>query len=225
MQKTKPLSFALIGRSGCGKGTQADLLMKHFGNIFYVSTGGMLRDLSKMDTLVGKAANKVLEDGGLIPDFMIIGLWMRELCLNLKDGQGFLFDGALRRLSEPKALDGFLKFLDREGSFFPILLDISRQEAFDRLTKRRICKKCGKIIPFIGEFKKLEKCDACGGELFHRQDDNVDAIKNRLDYFDKEVVEVLDYYKNDNRLITVNGDQPIEKVFQDILKAVEAKVK
>jgi len=220
---TKPLSFALIGRSGCGKGTQADLLMKHFGNLFYVSTGNMLRELSKMDTLAGKAAKKVLENGELIPDFMIIGLWMRELCMNLKEEQGFLFDGALRRLSEVKVADGFLKFLDRENTFFPILLDIPRQEAFDRLTKRRICKKCGKIIPWVGEFKKLEKCDACGGELFHRQDDNLEAIKNRLDYFDKEVVEVLEYYKNDNRLITINGDQPIEKVFEDIMKAIKAK--
>lgn len=217
----QPLSFALIGRSGCGKGTQADLLMKHFGNIFYVSTGGMLRDLAKMDSSVGKAAKKVLDKGELIPDFMIIGLWMRELCLNLKDEQGFLFDGALRRLSEVKALDGFLKFLGREKTFFPILLDIPRQEAFDRLTKRRICKKCGKIIPWVGDFKKMEKCPDCGGELFHRQDDNMDAIKNRLDYFDKEVVEVLDYYKNRGQLITINGDQPIDKVFADILKAVK----
>jgi len=217
----KPFSFALIGRSGCGKGTQAELLMKHFGNIFYVSTGKMLRGLAELDTFVGRSAKKVLDNGGLIPDFMIIGLWMRELCINLKDKQGFLFDGALRRLSEAKALDGFLEFLGREKEFFPILLDIPRQEAFDRLTKRRICEKCGKIIPWVGEYKKLEKCDSCGGELFHRQDDNVDAIKNRLDYFDKEVMEVLNYYKKDNRLITINGDQPIDKVFAGILKAIK----
>ena len=106
---------------------------------------------------------------------------------------------------------------------FPILLDIPRQEAFDRLTKRRICKNCKKIIPWVGEFKKMEKCPDCGGELFHRPDDNMEAIKNRLDYFDKEVVEVLDYYKKGGQLITVNGDQPIEKVFKDILKAIGEK--
>jgi len=216
----KPLSFALIGRSGCGKGTQADLLMKHFGNLFYVSTGDLLRGLAKMDTSAGKEANKILASGNLIPDFLIIGLWTRELCNNLKDGQGVLFDGAPRRLLESQQMDQFLDFLGRKEGFFPILLDISRKEAFDRLAKRRICKKCGKLIPWVGDFKKLEKCDNCGGELAHRPDDNAGAINNRLDFFDSEVEKVVDYYKKDNRLITVNGEQSIEKVFEDILKAI-----
>jgi adenylate kinase len=221
MKQDKPLSFALIGRSGCGKGTQAELLNKHFGNLFSVSTGNLLRDLAKSDTSVGKEIKKILTNGELIPDFMIIGLWMRELCVNLKDEQGILFDGALRRLIEAQQADEFLDFLGRKENFFPILIDISREEAFGRLTKRRICKKCGKLIPWVGEFKKLEKCDNCGGELIGRQDDNPDAIKNRLDFFDSEVKEVLDYYKKDNRLITINGEQPIEKVFKDILSAIQ----
>ncbi len=220
---SKPLSFALIGRSGCGKGTQAQLLMKHFGNLFYLSTGGLLRNLAKLDTSAGKRAKEILGNGELIPDFMIIGLWMRELCINLKDDQGILFDGALRRLVEAKQADGFFNFLGRKGNFFPILLDISREEAFDRLTKRRICKSCGRIIPYVGDFKNLEKCDNCGGELSNRQDDKPEAINNRLDYFDTQVIEVLEYYKKDNRLITVNGEQSIEDVFKDIIKAVEEK--
>ncbi|MCX6720577.1 MAG: nucleoside monophosphate kinase [Candidatus Staskawiczbacteria bacterium] len=219
----KPLSFALIGRSGCGKGTQAELLMKHFGNLFYVSTGNLLRELAKLDTLAGKSAKEIMHKGDLIPDFMIIGLWMKELNLNLKVDQGVLFDGAFRRLIEAQEADEYFNFLDRKGTLFPILIDISREEAYDRLTKRRICKKCGKIFPWVGEFKKLEKCDKCGGELQHRADDNPDAINNRLAYFDKEVLEVLEYYKKDNRLITVNGEQTVEKVFEDILKAVKAK--
>ena len=114
---SKPLSFALIGRSGCGKGTQAQLLMKHFGNLFYFSTGGLLRNLAKLDTSAGKRAKEILGNGELIPDFMIIGLWMRELCINLKDDQGILFDGALRRLVEAKQADGFFNFLGRKGNF------------------------------------------------------------------------------------------------------------
>ncbi len=216
----KPLSFALVGKSGCGKGTQAELLMKHFGNLFYVSTGGLLRDLAKLDTSAGKGIKKILDNGGLAPDFVIIGLWMRELCNNLKDDQGVLLDGAPRRVIEAQAIDEFMDFLDRKDTFFPILLDISREEAFNRLTKRRICKKCGKLIPWLGDFKKLEKCDVCGGELFNRPDDNPQAINNRLDYYEQRVVEVIDYYKNKNKLIVINGEQPIEKVFQDILAAI-----
>ena len=222
-ENKKPLSFALIGRSGCGKGTQAQLLIEHFGNLFPVSTGGLLRNLAKLDSSVGKKAKEILGSGELIPDFMVIGLWMRELCMNLKDEQGVLFDGALRRLIEAKQADGFFDFLGKKETFLPILIDISREEAFDRLTKRRICKNCGRIIPWVGDFKKLEKCDSCGGELSNRQDDKPEAIHNRLDYFDTQVMEVINYYKKDNRLITVNGEQPIEDVFKDILKAVEEK--
>jgi adenylate kinase len=180
-----------------------------------------LRDLAKTDSSVGKEIKKILASGDLIPDFMIIGLWMRELCVNLKDDQGILFDGAFRRLIEAEQADAFLEFLNRKDTFFPILIDISREEAFDRLTKRRICKNCGKLIPWIGDSKKLEKCDACGGELIARQDDNIEAINNRLDFFEKEVMEVVNYYKKDNRLIIINGEQSIEKVAQDILEAIK----
>jgi len=217
----KPLSFALIGRSGCGKGTQADLLIKHFGNLLYISTGGLLRDLAKLETAAGKGIKKILNEGGLAPDFVIIGLWMRELCNNLGENQGVILDGAPRRVIEAQAMDEFMDFLNRKDAFFPILIDISREEAYGRLTKRRICKECGKLIPWVGEFKKLEKCDACGGELFNRPDDNPEAINNRLDYYEDKVVEVINYYKDKNRLITVNGEQPIEDVFKDILKAIK----
>ena len=67
----KIFSFSILGRSGCGKGTQAGLLMKHFGNLFYVSTGGMLRDLAKLDTAAGKSAKEIMAKGELIPDFLI----------------------------------------------------------------------------------------------------------------------------------------------------------
>ena len=210
-----------MGRSGCGKGTQAGLLMKYFGNLFYVSTGGMLRDFSKLETAAGRAIKKILQAGELVPDFVITGLWMRELCANLKDDQGFLFDGAPRRVSEAEAADQFLDMIGKKNTFFPILLDISREEAFNRLTKRRICKNCGKLIPWVGDFKKMEKCDDCGGELYIRPDDDPGAINNRLDFYDKDVSKVVDYYKKDNRLITINGDQSIDKVFSDILKAIK----
>jgi len=221
----KPVSFSLLGRSGCGKGTQADLLIKHFGNLFYFSSGDLLRDLAKLDTTAGKKVKKTIESGELVPELIITGLWLENLCTNLKDGQGVLFDGAPRKINEAKNMDDFLDFLGIKENFFTILLDIPKDEAFSRLTKRRICRKCGKLIPWIGEFKKMQKCPNCDGELFHRQDDNRQSIENRLDFFDKEVSKTLDYYKEKGRLITINGDQSIEKVFQDILKAIDEKLK
>lgn len=217
----KPLNFVLIGRSGSGKGTQAKLLMEHFGNFYYISTGDLFRGLAKADTDVGDHIRKLLKTGGLPSDDLATMLWMHEIAYNVKKDQGIMADGFPRRLPEAKNLDRFLEFLDRKDATFYLLIDISREEAFNRLTKRRICKKCGKLIPWVGEFKKLKVCDACSGELVTRPDDAEEAINNRLDYYEENVVPVVKYYEQQGKLIKINGEQPIEKVFEDILKAIK----
>ena len=217
----KPLNFVLIGRSGCGKGTQAKLLMENFGNFYYISTGDLLRDLASQDTDVGQRIKKIIETGGLPYDDLATTLWMREIAYKVKEDQGIMADGFPRRLNEAKNLYQFLKFLDREKTTFYILIDISREEAFNRLTKRRICKKCGRLIPWIGEFKKLEVCDECGGELETRPDDTNEAINNRLDYFEERVIPVIKFFEEKGKLIKINGEQLIEDVFKDILTAIK----
>ncbi len=193
----KPINFVLIGRSGCGKGTQAKLLNEHFGNIYYISTGHLFRELAKQETEVGYKIKELLNGGGLPFDDLAIMLWMSEISYNLKAGQGFCLDGAPRRIEEAMAFDAFLKYLDKQDSTMVILIDISRKEAFDRLTKRR--------------------------ELEERADDIPEAIKNRLDYFDKDVAKVIKYFKKKKRLIKINGEQLIEKVFEDILAEIRKR--
>lgn len=216
----KPINFILIGRSGCGKGTQAKLLAEHFGNLFYISTGKEFRKIAEYDTQVGHKIKELLSGGGLPFDDLATMLWMSEITYNLKEEQGFCLDGAPRRLEEAKALDAFLNYLERKESTMIILLDISRKEAFDRLTKRRICQNCGQIIPWVGDYKNMNACDKCGGDLRERADDTQEAIKNRLDYFDKDVSKVIKYFKKKKRLIIIKGEQTIEKVFNDILTEV-----
>jgi len=217
----KPLNFTLIGRSGSGKGTQAKLLMKHFGNLFYIYTGDLFRDLAKTDTDTGKRIKKIIGEGGLPFDELATSLWMYKAAYNVKEEQGILFDGSPRRLDEAKNIDEFMEFLERKENTFNILLDISREEAFNRLSKRRICQKCGRLIPWVGKFKELKVCDKCGGELVARPDDTSEPINNRLDFYDKIVVEAVDYYRKQNRLVEINGKQSIKNVFEDILKAIK----
>lgn len=219
----KPINFVLIGRSGCGKGTQAKLLMEHFGNLFYISAGHLFRKLAEYDTQVGHKVKDVLNNGGLQFNYLATMLWVSEISYNLKEDQCFCLDGAPRRIEEAKMLDDFLQYFDRKESTMIILLDISRQEASDRLTKRRICKNCGQLIPWVGDYKNLQACDKCGGDLEERADDTPEAIKNRLDYFDKDVSKVIKYFQKKKRLVKINGEQPIEKVFQDILDAIRKK--
>lgn len=219
----KPINFVLIGRSGCGKGTQAKLLGEHFGNLCYIATGDLFRKLASQDTEVGHRTKALIEGGGLPFNDLATMLWMSAISYNLKEEQGFCLDGAPRRIEEAKALDAFLKYVERTESTMIILIDISRKEAFDRLTKRRICKNCGQLIPWVGDYKNLEVCDKCGGDLEERADDISQAIKNRLDYFDKDVSKVIKYFKKKKRLITIKGEQPIEKVFKDILAEVRKR--
>ena len=221
----KPINFVLIGRSGCGKGTQAKLLSDHFGNLFYISTGKAFRKIAEYDTQVGHKIKKLLDGGGLPFDDLATMLWMGDITYNLKEEQGFCLDGAPRRLEEAKALDAFLNYLERKESTMVVLLDISRKEAFDRLTKRRICQNCGQLIPWVGKYKEINACDKCGGDLEERADDTPQAIKNRLDYFDNDVKKVIKYFKKKKRLTTINGEQEIEKVFNDILEQVRRKFK
>ncbi len=217
----KPLNFILVGRSGSGKGTQADLLMKHFGNLHHFSTGDMFRTLARADTAVGAKIREILAAGGLPLDDIATALWMHEISFKLKEDEGLLADGFPRRAPEAKNLDRFLEFLGRKDDTFCLLIDISRQEAFNRLTKRRICKKCGQLIPWVGEFKELKVCHKCGGELLTRPDDTQEAINSRLDYYEANVVPVVKYYKRQKKLIQINGEQPIADVFNDILEALK----
>ncbi|MBI2038417.1 MAG: hypothetical protein HYT19_00645 [Candidatus Nealsonbacteria bacterium] len=99
-------------------------------------------------------------------------------------------------------------------------MNISRKESFNRLTKRRQCKKCGQLIPWVGDFKKLKKCDKCGGELVVRADDSLISIKKRLEEYKNKTVPVINYYKKQGRIIEINGEQSIGNVFKDILKTL-----
>ncbi|MDO8555538.1 MAG: nucleoside monophosphate kinase [bacterium] len=216
----KPFNFILIGRSGCGKGTQAELLIKKFGYLRIISTGDLLRNLGNLDTDAARRVKRVLETGGLIFDDLATALWMHEIAFNIKEDTGVLADGFPRRLIEAKNLDRFLEFLERKENTTAILIDISEEEALNRLTKRRICKSCGKTIPFLEPYKNWEKCMECGGESVIRMDDSLEAIKHRLNFFEESVVPVIEYYKSQNCLITVNGAQSIEKVFEEMLNFI-----
>lgn len=217
----KSSNFVLIGRSGCGKGTQAELLMEHFGNLRHIVTGDLFRAIAKADSQVGEIIRGILQKGGLPYDDLATTLWMYEIALHLKTDEGLVADGFPRRLPEAKDLDRFLGFIERKENTFYLFINISREEAFNRLTKRRICKKCGRLIPWVGKSKELKVCDKCGGELTTRPDDNPSAINGRMNYYEKSVVPVVKYYEKKKILIKINGEQSIEDVFKDILKAIK----
>lgn len=218
MSNKQPQIIILMGRSGCGKGTQAKLLIKEFG-FNYLSSGKFLRDRTKKNDFSGKKLRNVMGKGELVPTPVMFRFWAGKIA-EMKDKinkKGLILDGNPRALLEAELMDGIFEWFEWTN-IKVILLDISNREAFNRLTKRRICKECGQLIPWVGQSKKLKKCPQCRGELMTRFDDKPEAIKARLDFYKKDVQPAVDYYKKQGKLIRVSGEQSIESVHQEILK-------
>jgi len=190
-KQKKPLNFVFIGRSGAGKGVQAKRLLKKFNNLVYISTGDLMRDLAGKATDAGKRIKVILDRGGLPFDEMATTLWMHKIAYSIKENQGIICDGFPRRLNEANDFDRFMKWLDREESMRILLIDVSDEEALRRLLKRA------------------------------RYDDDEKKIKNRLSWFKKRVTPVINYYKEQNRLIHINGEQTRDKVFEEILRKTQ----
>jgi len=222
ISKKNPAVVILLGKSGSGKGTQAELLKKKFG-LDYIGSGDLLRGRMKEDDFTGKKVAKVMREGGLHPTAIIFKLWLDkvERIKRRGDFKGLIMDGNPRKLLEAYLIDGALDWYEWNKNVKVFLVDISNKEAITRLTTRRICKDCKEILPFIGEYKNMKECPKCKGELIKRIDDTVSSAKNRLKWFKTDVQPVINYYRKTGRLIKINGEQSIEGVSRDILKFVK----
>lgn len=193
-------TFIFIGRSGCGKGTQAKLLaewLKESGQItedsplLYMETGDRFREFISGTSHSSRLAKTIMEQGDRQPDFLAVWMWSHLLVENIMGDEHIIFDGTPRSLLEAKALDTAMTFYDRK-EIYVIHLSVSRQISEERMISRK------------------------------RADDNVEDIKKRLDWFDKDVAPVLDYYRdNPNyKYLEINGEQTIEKIKDDIQQAL-----
>jgi len=221
MTKNQPKIIILLGRSGSGKGTQAKLLIKEFG-FAYLGTGVLLRERAAQKDGFGKELDEVMGKGDRVLTKTVFKIWSEKLedMKQQVEEKGLIIDGSPRSLEEAKLINGLFEKFGWEN-IKVILIDISEQEAFNRLTKRRICRECGRLIPWVGDFRGMKVCDKCGGELITRDDDKPEAIRARLAYFKKDVQPAIDYYKEQGRLIEIDSDKSIEDVYYDVKKAVQ----
>ncbi len=222
ISKKNPLILILLGKSGSGKGTQAELLASKF-HFDYIGSGDLLRARGKKNDFTGRKISNLLKTGGLIATPAIFKLWLDkvEQLKNKKNLKGFIMDGNPRKILEAYLIDETFDWYQWGKRVKAILIDISDKEAIWRLTKRRICLKCKEIVPFVGKFKNMKECPKCGGKLVERSDDTINSVKKRLDWFRTDVRPIINYYRKSGRLLKINGEQSIENVFKDILKAIK----
>lgn len=194
----KPLTLLFIGRSGCGKGTQAELLKEYLKkndkkDVLYIYAGDKMRKLiEKNNSLTARLTKETMLSGGKQPNFLAIWAWSNELVEKLKEDVHLIIDGSPRTDIEAETLDEAFKFYKRKA-VKPIILDVSEKWAFQRLIERK------------------------------RLDDSEENIKNRLKYFNKFVQPAIDYYKKEskNKLIRINGEQSVEDVHKEIIDRLE----
>lgn len=216
------MNLLIIGAPGTGKGTMSNLIVKNYP-IVHISTGDMLREAVANKTKVGLKANDYMTRGALVPDEVIHDIIVERLS---KDDikKGFLFDGYPRTLDQAKDLENILKELNLKIDQV-INLSIDDSELADRITKRRICRKCNAIYHLTNMPSKVEGiCDECGGELYQRKDDTLESLVNRLKAYHDQTETLLDYYRKQNLVKDVNaigGPVVVFKRITDILDEVK----
>ncbi|MFZ9210236.1 MAG: adenylate kinase family protein, partial [Ilumatobacteraceae bacterium] len=172
----------MFGRQGAGKGTQSARLAKYF-EVPHISTGEMLRNAVKQDSVVGRAAKAVLDRGELVDDDLMVSLVQGRIGQEDARTAGFVLDGFPRTIGQATAFDALTQ---ARPVGFVIDLDVAREIVVGRLSSRRTCERCDAIYTATGNESSPWKCEKCGGEVVQRTDDSPAAINKRLDVYETQ---------------------------------------
>lgn len=212
--------LVLLGVPGAGKGTQAKQL-EELLHIPQISTGDLFRYNLKNETELGLLAKSYMDRGDLVPDEVTIR--MVEDRLTREDcAQGAIFDGFPRNLVQATALDALTEPLG--GIALAPLISLEDDEAMRRITGRRVCRTCGAV--YHVDFKPPAKegvCDVDGGELYQRDDDKPDTVRNRLYVYYKQTAPLMGYYYAKGLLAEIDGALPIDEVQAKLQAALRAQ--
>lgn len=213
------MNLIILGAPGAGKGTYASKLADHFG-IPSIATGNMFRSEVKNGSPLGKKVAEYLESGRLVPDEVVNEVLKSRLQRSDSVG-GFILDGYPRTVEQAKALEHIAK-IDAI-----INMDVPERVIVERLSNRRICRNCGAIYnaKYSPKPKVEGKCDKCGGELYQREDDKADVIKNRLRVYENQTQPLIEHYeKKKTKFVTIRNtqvDAPIDVIFKQILDGLK----
>lgn len=214
------MRIVLVGPPGAGKGTQAAYLAKNLA-IPHISTGDLFRANISQGTPLGVEAKSYMDAGNLVPDAVTIG--MAEDRMEQADAaEGFLLDGFPRNLGQAEALDEYLK---NNGLTLDAVLDLEvpEEEVVKRIAGRRICRNDSSHV-FHAEYNKPKAegvCDVCGGELYQRDDDREETVRKRLEVYHTETEPIIDYYKDQDLVVTIPALGKVEEVTKRAMDALQ----
>jgi adenylate kinase len=211
------MDFILLGPPGAGKGTQAKLMIDKW-DIPQISTGDILRAAVREGTTLGIEAKGFMDSGELVPDRVVIGI----IAERLKEGDaadGFILDGFPRTIPQAEALQEILVELGRNIDHV-ISIEVDDDELVTRLTGRRMCKGCGESFHVVfNPSSKEGVCDRCSGELYQRDDDKEETIRQRLAVYSDQTEPLIEYYDKQGKVRRIEGTGSIEDIFTRVLEA------
>jgi len=208
----------LVGPPGAGKGTQAQYIASHL-SVPKISTGDIFRANVSRGTELGKLAKEYMDRGELVPDEVTIAM-VRDRLLQDDVREGFLLDGFPRNVPQAEVLK---EMLAEFGASLDVVLElkVDDEEVIRRLSGRRTCRSCGKVWHVVFDPPAVEGvCDACGGELFQRDDDREETIRRRLEVYQEQTAPLISFYEKEGILAGIDATGPVEEVTQRALSVL-----
>lgn len=214
------MKIIMLGAPGAGKGTQAKKIAAKY-NIPHISTGDIFRANIKNGTELGKKAKTYMDQGLLVPDELVVDLVVDRV--GQEDAKnGYVLDGFPRTIPQAEALDKALAGLEEKVDY-AIDVDVPDENIVRRMGGRRACVGCGATYHMEYAPTKVEGiCDTCGKELILRDDDKPETVLKRLGVYHEQTQPLIDYYKNQGILKSVDGTQPMDEVFKAIVTILGA---
>ncbi len=209
------MKIIMLGAPGAGKGTQAKQIADKYG-IPHISTGDIFRANIKNGTELGKKAKEYMDQGALVPDELTCDLVMDRIAQD-DAKNGFVLDGFPRTIPQAEALTAALEKIGQKMDF-AIDVDVPDENIVNRMSGRRACLNCGATYHIVSIPPKQEGiCDRCGSEIVLRDDDKPETVQKRLTVYHEQTQPLIDYYKKQGILQSVDGTVPMEEVFRSIV--------
>jgi len=209
----------LLGPPGAGKGTQAEKIVRD-NNLVYIATGDILRQAVKTETPLGRKARNYMDQGQLVPDELVVEI-VKDRLTDFDCLKGALLDGFPRTVSQAVFLEQVLPDIKQQVDLV-LSLEVAEEELIERLTGRRVCSDCGATYHLKFKPPQVRNvCDQCGGDLYQRDDDSLETVKERLQVYREQTEPLIAFYTEKELLCRIDGNQEIDQVYQQIDEAIK----